>query len=61
MVGVFARGRAAWIAAMVLGIVLAVIGLATGTNTWLIVAGVVFFLFGAVMLVLSLATKGRTD
>jgi len=61
MAGVFARGRAAWIAAMVLGIVLAIIGLATGMNTWLIVVGVAFFLFGAVMLVLSLATKGQSD
>ena len=55
------RGRPAWIASIVLGIILAVAGGLTGPNTFLILAGAAFFVFGLVMLIISLATGGRTD
>jgi hypothetical protein len=56
-----ATGRPAWIVGMVVGIVLLVIGLATGPRVWLCAVGGGIFLFGAVMMILSMATKGRTD
>lgn len=56
----FARGRLAWIAALVLGIVLIVIG-ALIPNTFLIIAGAAFAAFGLLFLILSLVTGGATD
>ncbi len=61
MAGIFARGRSAWVAAMILGVVVLVIGLATGSYTWLVVVGAAVFLFGAVMMILSMMTKGQSD
>jgi len=61
MFGLSASGRPAWIIGMVIGIVLLGVGLATGPKVWLCAVGVAIFLFGAVMLILSVATKGRTD
>ncbi len=57
---VSARGRIAWILAMILGAILIVIGAAT-SNTWLLVVGIAFFVFGLVFLILSFVTKGRSD
>jgi hypothetical protein len=56
-----ATGRPAWIIGMVVGIVLLGVGLATGPRVWLCAVGGAIFLFGAVMMILSVATKGRTD
>ena len=61
MVGIIFRGRPAWIAAMIFGVILAIVGLAIGMNTWLIVVGGLFFVFGLVMLIISIATKGQSD
>lgn len=55
------RGRAAWIASMVLGAVLGLIGGLTGPQVFVIVAGGVFFVFGLVMLIISFATGGVSD
>lgn len=60
MVGVFARGRIAWVAAIVLGLVLLIIGLAM-TLQWLWIVGVAFAVFGAIFLIISLVTKGQSD
>ena len=61
MLGIIFTGRAAWIAAMVFGVILAIVGLVIGMNTWLIVVGGLFFVFGLVMLIISVATKGQSD
>lgn len=61
MVSIIVRGRAAWIAAMALGIVLLAIGGATGPGIPLMVAGGAFLLFGTAMLIASLVTGGRSD
>jgi hypothetical protein len=60
-IGFIARGRIAWIIGMAFGVILALIGGFTGPNVPLIVAGGVLFLFGLVMLIISLATGGRSD
>jgi hypothetical protein len=60
-VSLMTRGRPAWIASIMLGIILAVVGGLTGPMIFLIVAGAAFFLFGLVMLIISLVTKGRSD
>jgi hypothetical protein len=60
MVSLFARGRIAWIAAIVLGVILIIIG-AAAPSTFALVAGILFALVGGVFLVLSLVTKGATD
>lgn len=60
MLGVLVRGRAAWIAAIVLGAVLLVIGLAVD-QAFFVVAGAGFLVFGTVFLILSLVTRGRSD
>lgn len=60
MVGVFARGRIAWVAAIVLGLVLLIIGLAMNLQ-WLWIVGIAFAVFGAVFLIISLVTKGQSD
>lgn len=60
MVGIFARGRIAWILAMILGVVLIIVG-AVIANWALLVAGIVVFLFGLIFLILSYVTKGQTD
>jgi hypothetical protein len=60
MPGIFARGRIAWILAMILGFVLIVVGAVTA-NWALLIGGIVILLFGLVFLILSYVTKGRTD
>lgn len=60
-VGVMVRGRIAWILAMLLGLGLILGGAFTGPNTFMLVAGAAFFLFGLVMLIISFATGGRSD
>ena len=60
-VGFIARGRIAWILSMLLGVGLILAGVFTGPNVPIIVAGGAFFVFGLVMLIISLATGGRTD
>jgi membrane-bound ClpP family serine protease len=59
-VGIFARGRIAWILALILGVILIVVGAFTAM-WWLLVVGVLFFLFGLVFLILSFVTHGQSD
>jgi len=54
------RGRLAWVAAIVLGVILIIIG-AVQPSTFFLVAGIVFAAFGGVMLILSLVSKGAAD
>ena len=58
--GIVVRGRLAWIVGLIFGIVLLVIGLTT-SNTFLTIVGAGFAIFGLVFLILSIATKGRSD
>jgi membrane protein implicated in regulation of membrane protease activity len=60
MVRLIARGRIAWILAIILGVVLLIVGIASN-NTFLIVVGAAFLIFGLIFLIMSLATKGQTD
>lgn len=60
MVGIAVRGRWAWVAALAFGIVLLIGGLSS-SNTFLIIAGAAFAIFGLIFLILSLASGGRTD
>jgi hypothetical protein len=60
--GIFARGRIAWILAMILGVVLVIVGaVMTPPNIGLIVGGVVVFLLGLIFLIISYVTKGQSD
>ena len=56
----FAKGRLAWIAALVFGIVMIVVGALT-PNTFFIVGGALFAAFGLLFLILSLVSGGATD
>ena len=59
---IFASGRIAWILAIVLGIILFVIGVAsTPKSTFFMVAGAAAFLFGVIFLIISFVTKGKAD
>jgi hypothetical protein len=60
MVGIFARGRIAWILGLVLGVVLLIVGLVMG-ETWAIITGSGFGLFGLIFLIISLVTRGQSD
>jgi len=60
MPGIIVRGRGAWIASLVFGVVLLVVGIVIG-QVFLMVAGGAFALFGLVFLILSLVTGGATD
>jgi hypothetical protein len=60
MFGVIIRGRLAWVAAALLGLVLLIAGAATH-QTVIILGGVSFMVFGLVFLVLSFVTGGATD
>ena len=60
MPGIIVRGRWAWIASLVFGVVLLVVGIVIG-QVFLMVAGGAFALFGLVFLILSLVTGGATD
>ena len=58
----FARGRIAWICAMVLGVILVVVGAVLNPqNMFLIGTGAAFFVFGLIFLIISLVTKGQSD
>ena len=54
------RGRLAWVAAIVLGVILIIIG-AVQPSTFFLIAGIVFAAFGAIFLILSLVSRGATD
>lgn len=70
-VSVIVRGRAAWIAAIVFGALLALVGIAIGATKgfawggsaagWLIGSGSAFAVLGALFLILSYATHGQSD
>jgi hypothetical protein len=60
MPSVIVRGRAAWICGIILGIILLIIGIVTH-QTFLIIAGVGFLVFGLIMLIISFATGGQSD
>jgi lipopolysaccharide export LptBFGC system permease protein LptF len=53
-------GRIAWVAAIVVGAILAVVGGVTHQSVT-IVAGVGFAVIGLVFLIASILTKGKTD
>jgi hypothetical protein len=66
MPGIIARGRIAWILALVFGVVLIVAGAIGAANKegwggWLLGIGAAFALFGLIFLILSFVTKGQTD
>jgi hypothetical protein len=61
MIGIIARGRTAWILAMVFGVVLLVVGGVKSTGVMLYAAGIGFLAFGLVLLILSFISKGQTD
>jgi hypothetical protein len=60
MPSVIVRGRAAWICGIIMGIILLIIGIVTH-QTFLIIAGVGFLVFGLIMLIISFATGGQSD
>lgn len=60
MPSMIARGRIAWILAMVFGLILIVVG-AFKSSGMAIGTGAGFLLFGLIFLILSLASGGRTD
>jgi len=60
MPSVIVRGRAAWICGIILGIILLIIGIVM-SQTFLIIAGVGFLVFGLIMLIISFATGGQSD
>jgi hypothetical protein len=60
MVGLFARGRIAWVVAIVFGVILLIVGLAMNLQ-WLWMVGIAFAVVGAIFLIISLVTKGRSD
>jgi len=55
------RGRIAWILSIVVGVILLVIGLATGPNYTLVLIGALFLVIGLVMLIASRMTRGGAD
>lgn len=54
-------GRNASILALIVGVVLLVIGFATGPNYMLVLIGALFFVIGLVLLLVSLKTRGAAD
>ena len=60
MPGVAARGRTAWILAVIVGAVLLVIGLVVDMM-FLTIVGAAFLILGGIFLIMSLASGGRTD
>ena len=60
MPGIVARGRTAWILAVIVGVILLIIGIVSNT-TFLTIVGAGFLILGGIFLILSLATGGRTD
>ena len=70
-VGIFAKGRIAWILAIIFGVAMSVTGGALGATKswswnhsmpgWLVGVGAAFAVLGAVFLIASYATKGQSD
>lgn len=62
-VSVWVSGRPGWIAAMVVGLILIVVGAAAfhPANSIVIVAGAGIFVLGLIFLILSFVTHGQTD
>ncbi len=60
MVSLFSRGRIAWILAIVVGIIVLIIGIATNT-VFLIIVGIALIILGGIFLALSYGTRGQTD
>jgi membrane protein implicated in regulation of membrane protease activity len=60
MIGFFARGRIAWILALIVGVGLIIAG-ALVPNTFLLIVGVAAAAFGLIFLILSLVSGGATD
>ena len=60
MPSVVISGRPAWIAGIVLGVILLVIGI-VASQTFLIIGGVGFMVLGLLFLILSFVTGGQSD
>ncbi len=60
MPSVVISGRPAWIAGIVLGVILLVIGI-VASQTVLIIGGVGFMVLGLLFLILSFVTGGQSD
>jgi len=54
-------GRIVWILAAIVGLIVLVIGLATGPNVTMIVIGALFLAIGGGLTIVSLVTKGVAD
>lgn len=71
MPSIIFRGRIAWIAALIFGLILIAIGIGIGVakgwgwsggvGGWLVGVGSAFAVFGLIFLIMSYATKGQTD
>jgi hypothetical protein len=60
MPAIMISGRPAWIASMVLGVILLVVGIVI-SQVVVAIAGGVFLGFGLIFLILSFVTRGQTD
>jgi len=60
MPSIVITGRPAWIAGIVLGVILLVIGI-VASQTVLIIGGVGFIVLGLLFLILSFVTGGQSD
>ena len=60
MPSVVISGRPAWIAGIVLGVILLVIGI-VASQTVLLIGGVGFMVLGLLFLILSFVTGGQSD
>ena len=60
MPAIMISGRPAWIASMVLGAILLVVGIVI-SQVVVAIAGGVFLGFGLIFLILSFVTRGQTD
>jgi hypothetical protein len=55
------NSRTAWIAAIVVGIVLMIIGFATGPNWLLVGIGAAFVAIGTLFLIVAVKSRGRVN
>jgi len=60
MPSIMIRGRGAWIASIVLGVILLIVGIVM-SQTVIAIAGGAFLAFGVIFLILSFVTGGATD
>lgn len=60
MVGIIFRGRPAWIAASIFGLILLIIGLVINVSFLTFVGGA-FLVLGLIFLIISFATHGQSD